>query len=264
MSTQKYNTHMYMLNRTRTLAMIILLTATFFSCFAKQTENVLFRFNTSSTFKQQPDPHSEPKPKTNTMYKMRVIMADKIHQAWENRYFLNLDLRTNMLYNVMLSPTIGFEWHKDRYWGFKLDGSYSRWGSDHGMVHNIWFLNPEVRRYIINTDRIYIGMGFNVGKVNIYRGVVGGLFFPEDTGYQSGFFGFSVSAGYKLVLTRYLTLDFSFGLGGTHFKYDSFTVIDQTRVYQKVKLKDVTKNMLGPTQAGVSLVWKISGHRNWR
>ena len=191
-------------------------------------------------------------------------MADKIHQAWENRYFLNFDLRTNMLYDAMLSPTIGFEWHKDRYWGFKLDGSYSHWGSNHGMVENIWFVNPEVRRYIINTDRIYIGMGFNAGKINIYRGVVGSLFFPEDTGYQSGFFGFSISSGYKLILSKYLTLDFNFGLGGTHFKYDSFTVIDETRVYQRVKMKDVTKNMLGPTQAGVSLVWKISGHRNWR
>jgi hypothetical protein len=189
-------------------------------------------------------------------------MTDKIHQAWENRYFFNFDLRTNLLYDVMLSPTVGFEWHKNHCWGFKVDFSFTHWGSNHGMVHNLWLVNPEIRRYIKKTN-IYIGMGGNLGKVDIYRGF-GNLFFPEETGYQGGLFNVSISAGYKLILSRRLTFDFNFGFGGTHIKYDSFTVIDQQRVYQRVKRKDVSKNLLGPTQAGISLVWKISGHRNWR
>ena len=241
---------MYILNKSRFLPASVLLVATFFSSFAQQKETVSLMVN--------------PKPKPPPTSKIMALITDKIQDTWEQRFFLNLDLRTNLLYDVTLSPTFGFEWHKNHKWGVKVDGSYTHWGNRHGMVHNIWFVNPEVRWYIKNTDRFYVGVGCNVGGINIYRGVIGGLFFPEDTGYQSGFFGASISAGYKLVLTRYLAFDFNLGLGGTHFKYDSFTVIDETRVYQRVKLKDVTKNMLGPTQAGVSLVWKISGHRNWR
>jgi hypothetical protein len=149
----------------------------------------------------------------------------------------------------------------------KVDGCYTHWGSSHGWAHNIMFVNPEVRWYIKNiknTDRLYIGMGGNVGRMNIYSGVIGELLFPEDTGYQGGFFSGSISAGYKHIWNKYLTLDFFLGAGSTYFKYDSFTVIDRQRVYQRVKMKDVTKNLLGPAQAGVSLVWKVSGQKNWR
>ena len=255
---------MKILNKNSMLLITVLLVSVFFPIFAKQADTVSFKFELPSTFDHQDTPHSVPKPKSHATYKMRVLLADKVQRAWDNRYFLNLDLRTNLLYDMMLSPTLGFEWHINRYWSIKIDGSYIQLGSKHGMVDNILLVNPEVRRYINNTDRFYIGIGGNAGRINIYRGVIGGLFFPEDTGYQSSFFGGSISVGYKCIKTRLLTLDFNLGIGGTHFKYDSFTVIDKQRVYQRIKVKDVTKNLLGPTQAGVSLVWKISGHRNWR
>jgi len=259
------------LNKYRILSTALLLLATFFSSFARQVEAVSFKFKVASTFCQHddevtvyPEPHSKPKPKPPPTSKIIALLTDKIQRTWENRFFLNLDLRTNLLCDAMLSPTFGFEWHKNRYLGIKVDGSYTHWGNKHGMVDNIWFVNPEIRWYIKNTDLFYMGIGGNVGRINIYRGVVGGLFFPKDTGYQGTFFSGSISGGYKLILTRSLTFDFNLGLGCTHFKYDSFTVIDELRVYQRVKLKDVTKNLLGPTQAGASLVWKISGHKNWR
>jgi len=246
---------MKIFHRNKLFLVAVLLVATFFSSFAKQREG---------HFISDPVLHSVPKPKSNVAYKMRVILIDKVERAWDKTYFLNLDLRTNLLYNVTLLPTLGFEWHKNRKFGVKVDGGFAHWGSRHGMVQNIWFVNPEVRWYIKNANRLYIGAGINAGRINIYRGVIGGLFFPEDTGYQSGFFSGCISAGYKLILTRNIAFDFNLGLGGTHFKYDSFTVIDETRVYQRIKMKDVTKNLMGPTQAGVSLVWKLFGHRNWR
>ena len=236
---------MYMLNKKFVLLTIALLLVAFFPGFARHVGN-------------------KPRPKPYTTPGMILLLTDKMQQTWDKRYFLNLDLRTNLLYDAVLSPTFGFEWHINRYWGVKFDGCFTHWGSRYGMVHNIWFVNPEVRWYLKNTDRFYIGMGGNVGRMNIYRGVTGSLFFPEDTGYQNSIFSGGITAGYKLILTRSFAFDFNLGLGYTHFKYDSFTVIDKTRVYQRVKMKDVTKNLLGPTQAGVTLVWKISGHRNWR
>ena len=258
---------MDILNKNRLLSTTVLLLAIFFSSFAMQTESVSFRFKDVLPSIEQENTltfHQKPYPKPPPRSKMMALLSDKIQTIWDKRYFLNLDLRTNLLYNATLSPTVGFEWHVNRYYGIKLDGSYTHWGSRHGWVQNIWLLNPEVRFYLKNTDLFYIGLGGNLGRFNIYRGVIGNLFFPDLTGYQGSLFGGCVSLGYKLIFTRYFGLDFNLGLGYTYFKYDSFTVIEQKRVYQMVKLKDEAKHLLGPAQAGVSLVWKISGHRNWR
>jgi len=250
----------------------VLLLTTCFSNIAKQTESVSFKFNDVSTLYQRYNdvdfefhrPRPKPRPKPPPTSKMMALFTENIQQLWDKRFFLNLDLRTNLLYDVTLSPTVGFEWHINRNCGIKLDGSYTHWGSKYGMVQNIVLVNPEVRFYIKNTDLFYIGIGGNLGRINIYRGVIGGLFFPEDTGYQGSLFGGCITSGYKLIVSRHFGCDFNLGLGYTYFKYDSFTVIDRQRVYQAVKLKDATKNQLGPVQAGVSLVWKISGNRNWR
>ena len=177
-------------------------------------------------------------------------------QTDNHRYPLKLDLRTNLLYDAILTPTLGVEWHIHRSWGIKIDGSYSHWGSDHGRVHNIWLVSPEVRWYMGNAGRFYTGLGGNVGRYDIYEGVIGNLFFPDKTGYQGGLYSGSLSVGYKLALSPTFSLDFNLGLGYTHFKYDSFTVTDRVRVYKEIKEKDVTKNLWGLTQASVSLVWK--------
>ena len=172
-----------------------------------------------------------------------------------------IDLRTNLLYDAMLTPTLGVEWHINRTWGIKVDGSYTHWGSKHGMVHNIWLINPEIRWYMSDVERLYLSIGGNVGRYNIYKGVIGSLFFSDETGYQGGLYSGSLSAGYKLALNRAFMLDFNLGLGYTYFKYDSFTVTNHTRVYKMVKEKDVTKNLWGATQAGVSLVWRLDGNK---
>ena len=180
-----------------------------------------------------------------------------------SRYLYSLDLRTNLLYDVMLTPTLGVEWHINRSWGIKMDGSYTHWGSKHGRVHNLWLISPEVRRYIDHVERLclYIGIGGNVGRYNIYKGVIGNVFFPDETGYQGRLYSGSLSMGYKLALNPSFLLDFNLGLGYTHVKYDSFTVTDRLRVYKMFKEKDVTKNLWGPTQAGVSLVWKLGSDK---
>ena len=192
---------------------------------------------------------------------LTTLFSGFAQQPDDNRYPLNFELRTNLLYDVMLTPTLGVEWHINRSWGIKVDGSYSHWGSKHGRVHNIWLINPELRWYPGNSERFYTGLGGNAGKYNIYKGVIGNLFFPNETGYQGGLYGGSLSAGYKFALSPTFSLDFNLGLGYTRFKYDSFTVTDRVRIYKEIKEKDVTKNFWGLTQASVSLVWKLGNKR---
>jgi hypothetical protein len=164
-----------------------------------------------------------------------------------------LAVRTNLLSGTFLTPTLGVEWRAGRDIGIKLDGSQARWGDKHGKVQKMWFVSPEVRWYLLNNKRFYVGLGGNYGEYNIYKGMAGGLF-SDDTGYQGNLWNVGVTVGYQLKLSRAFLLDFNLGLGYTRSEYDSFTISNETRVYKE---KDKTKNFRGPTQAGVSLVWTL-------
>lgn len=162
-------------------------------------------------------------------------------------------VRTNLLYDAFLTPTLGVEWRVNRNIGIKVDGSYAYWGDEKGKVQKIWLVSPEVRWYLLDNKRFYVGLGGNVGEYNIYKGMLGGLF-SGDTGYQGKLYGGGLTVGYQLSLSRGISLDFNLGLGYTRLEYDSFTVSNETRVF---KDRDKTKNFWGPTGGGISLVWTI-------
>lgn len=162
-------------------------------------------------------------------------------------------LRTNLLYDVLLLPTLGVEWRPDAGFGVKVDGSFSHWGSETGNVQKIWMVSPEVRRYLGNGRRFYLGLGANIGEYNVYGFPVGKIV-SGNTGYQGKLYGGGITGGYRLRLSRCFSLDFHLGLGYTRFEYDTFEMANRVRVYKK---KDETTNFWGPAQAGVTLTWKM-------
>jgi len=228
------------MNKRYILFTVSLLLTTLFSSFAQERGPALFEFNAGN----------------NRLYGNEVVQP-----AWSSKSPYSFDLRTNLLYDVMLTPTLGAEWHISPTWGIKLDGSYAHWGSKTGPVQNLWLVNPEIRWYMGNAEHFYLGLGGNAGRYNIYKSVIGNLFFPNETGYQGSLCGANLNVGYKLALSRAFLLDFNLGLGYTYFKYDSFIVTNEVRVYKLIKEKDVTKNRWGLAQVGVSLVWKLGSDK---
>lgn len=166
-------------------------------------------------------------------------------------------VRTNLLYDAMLLPTIGLEWRVNPSLGVKLDGSLSWWGGNTGKVQKMWLLNPEVRWYLLDSKRFYAGVSGSYGEYNIYKYPLGNLL-KDDTGYQGTLWNAGVTVGYQLCLSRQFSVDFNLGIGYTCSEYDSFGMTDKVRVY---KTRDKTKNFWGPTQAGISLVWTIGGNK---
>lgn len=166
-------------------------------------------------------------------------------------------LRTNLLYDAFLLPTLGVEWRVNRDWGVKLDGSLSWWGSNSDKVQKVWLLNPEVRRYLLRDRRFYVGASGSYGEYNIYKYPVGSLF-SKDTGYQGTLWSAGVTVGYQLCLSPHFSVDFNLGLGYTRSKYDSFGMTDGVRVSKE---RGKTKNFFGPTQAGISLVWILGNNK---
>ena len=162
-------------------------------------------------------------------------------------------VRTNLLYDAFLVPTFGVEWRANDHVGVKLDGSFSYWGSETSNIQKMWFISPEIRWYMDSPKQFYLGIGANVGEYNSYGYLLGG-FYPDQTGYQGDLWSAGITAGYQLDLSSCLMLDFNLGLGYTRSNYDSFAVIDGARV---CKAKKQHNDFWGPTQAGVSLVWKL-------
>lgn len=166
-------------------------------------------------------------------------------------------VRTNVLYDAFLLPTLGVEWRVNRDWSVRLDGSLSWWGDEHGKVQKMWVLSPEVRRYLLCDKRFYVGLSGNYGEYNLYKYALGGLL-SKDTGYQGSLWNAGAVVGYQLRLSCSFSVDFNLGLGYTRYEYDNFGVTDGVRVYKE---RGKTKNFWGPTQAGISLVWTIGGNK---
>ena len=166
-------------------------------------------------------------------------------------------VRTNLLYDAFAVPTLGVEWRIDRNVGIKVDGSYAFWSKGHGKVQKMWVVNPEVRWYLLRDKRFYVGVSGTVGGCNVYGYPVGRLL-AKYTGYQGDVWNAGVTVGYQLLLSRSLSIDFNLGLGYNRFDYDSFGIIDGTRVY---RAKSQSKDFWGPTQAGISLMWTIGSKK---
>lgn len=193
------------------------------------------------------EPQPEPQPETQAIAPPSAAPAKPYCFA----------IRTNLLYDAFLLPTLGVEWRINPGMGIKVDGSRSWWGDGHGKVQKIWLVSPEVRWYLLDSKRFYVGASANFGEYNIYKGMLGGLF-SDDTGYQGKLWGAGLTVGYQLKLSRAFSLDFNLGLGYTSLEYDSFNMAEGVRVY---KAKDKSKDFFGPTQAGISFVWTIGGNK---
>ncbi len=198
------------------------------------------------------EPARPPKPEPKPAPRPAPVVELLPEPESEKRY-CSLDLRTNLLYDALLVPSLGVEWHVSPSVGIKFDGSYSHWGGSDGKVQRVWLVSPEVRWYPGQPKRFYVGLGANIGDCNIYGYPLAKLV-SKDTGYQGSLLGGSITLGYRLPLGRNWGVDFNIGLGCTHLEYDSFHIEDGKRVYTD---KDMTKDIWGPSQAGISLVWKI-------
>lgn len=184
-----------------------------------------------------------------------VLVSEQRIRDTEQPY--RFAVRTNVLYDAFLLPTLGVEWRMNENVGIKLDGSLAWWGGNPGKVQKMWLVNPEVRWYLLREKRFYVGASGTYGEYNIYKYPLGSIL-SKDTGYQGTMWNAGLTVGYQLYLSRCFSVDFNLGLGHTHFDYDTFGITDGMRVYKE---REKTKNLWGPTQAGISLIWTIGRNK---
>ena len=157
----------------------------------------------------------------------------------------HLSLRANLLRWATLTPDLGLEWRICPSWGIAVNGSWTSWNwSDKDRRYALWEVAPEIRYYMGEKKAWYLGSMFKAGQFN-YK--------ISETGKQGDLMGGGITTGYQLRLNKALTLDFNLGMGYLNADFEKYEVIDGVRV----RRGNETKDWWGPTNAGVTLVWKL-------
>ena len=183
--------------------------------------------------------------KADTTYTFRSVpQKDMFYVPWIGND-TEISLRANLLRWATLTPDLGVEWRICPSWGIAVNGSWTSWTwSDKDRRYALWEVAPEVRYYMGEKKAWYLGAMFKAGQFN-YK--------LSETGKQGDLMGGGITAGYQLRLNKALALDFNLGLGNLNADYEKYEVINGVRV----RRGNETKDWWGPTNAGVTLVWKL-------
>ncbi len=198
-----------------------------------------------------------------------VAPVDTIVPTVEESRPFYMSVKTNALYDFLLTPNIGVEFYVGNGFTVGANWMYAWWGND--SRHRYWRIyggDINVRKYFGGKAGEKPLQGHHVGvyaQAYTYdfefggKGVMGGA--SGGTILDKMNYGFGVEYGYSLPVGKRLNIDFSLGLGYFGGEYQEYRPVDGHYVW------DVTKNRnyWGPTKAEVSLVWLLGrGNTNMR
>lgn len=167
-------------------------------------------------------------------------------------------LKTNLLYWGTTTPNFAVEVALNQKTTFELHGGYNpfRFGSkdsNHKLQH--WLIMPELRRWKREKfEGHFFGFhalfgSYNVGNVHLPLGILSGL---KKSRYEGYGVGAGVSYGYQWRLSPRWNLETQFGFGYTYLNYERY---ECHRCGEFLERKH--KHYIGPTKAGVSLIYLI-------
>jgi len=171
---------------------------------------------------------------------MGILFPFPKHEAWI--------LKTNLLYDVLLSPSVEAEYRFNPHWSAHVDFAIAWWSnkSKH-KYYQLVQLSPEVR-YWLNPQKYwkghYFGALVGAGHYDLENG---------KKGYKGEYMMAGLSYGYMFPIGRFLSLDAGIGVGYLNTEYEEYLPIEGHYVYQQ---KSRT-GYVGPVKARLSLVWHL-------
>ena len=174
---------------------------------------------------------------------------------------LYMALKTNLLYDALAVPNIGFELYLGRGWSDAADWMYGWWDKD--SSHRYWRIyggSVDVRKWIGRQAAQKPLTGHHIGvyaQMFTYdfetggKGYMGGK--PGGTLWQRMNYAAGAEYGYSMPVARRINIDFGIGVGywgGTCYEY---TPLDGHYVWTATR----KRHWLGPTKAEITLVWLL-------
>lgn len=128
-------------------------------------------------------------------------------------------LKTNLLTDALLIPTLGVEYALSNHSSVSLVGTYMPFTVGEKKYKN-WSVQPELRFW---RDEPYAGLFFGVNAVgggfNINNVHVGGLYGKQRQGKMVGG---GISIGYQFVLSDFWSLELAIGADALYCNYERF------------------------------------------
>lgn len=162
--------------------------------------------------------------------------------------FHRLALKTNLLYDAVLMPSLEVEYLINERWTVNLEGEVAWWSkkSKH-KYYQIATISPEAR-YWFKTRKPWHGH---------YVGLfAGGSWYDLENGkrgYKGELLMTGLSYGYMFPVSRNLSFEAGIGLGFLHTSYEEYLPIDGHYVYQRTSRTDY----FGPVKLKFALVWRL-------
>lgn len=169
-------------------------------------------------------------------------------------------IKTNLLYGALtLTPNLGAEIGVGNRSTLSLSGSYNPWNlkgsaeNNKKMVH--WLVGAEYRYWLCEKfNGHFFGLHALGGRSNI-----GGYELPfwlekdsKNYRYEGLNYGAGISYGYQWILNNRWSLEAILGLGYMRMDYTKY----DCKTCGK-KIGTFKKNYLGPTNAGISIIYMI-------
>ena len=183
-----------------------------------------------------------------------VIKENKRNKENKEKKGFPLLLKTNLLYDALMTPNIGVEIPiKNNKWSLAGNWMYGWWKNNHR--HRYWRIyggDLELRYWLAKEAKLKPLRGHHLG---VYGQIVTYDFEFGDRGYlgDKWSYAFGVSYGYSHPIGRRLNLDYTIGFGYFGGKYKEYIPQDHCYVWQATK----QRHMFCPTKIEVSLVWLI-------
>lgn len=166
-------------------------------------------------------------------------------------------LKTNLIYDALLSPTVGVEVGLAPQWTADLSGTINAWSvNDHRWKQ--WNLQPEIRYWFCQrfaghfVGAHVIGGQYNFGNLKNNIKFLGTDFSKlTDQRYQGWMIGAGIAYGYSWILSRHWNLEAEIGIGWIYTRSD---VYNCSNCGKKVR-SNVPHNYVGPTKAALNIIY---------
>lgn len=155
-----------------------------------------------------------------------------------------LAVKTNVLYDALLVPSLGAECAVGKKATVNLLGTYNPFSFGDRKWKN-WSVQPEYRFWThCAFTGLFFGVNAVVGGYNINKVRVGNL---HDYQHQGTLVGGGVSAGYHLILSTRFSFEFVAGADFVHCAYD--------RLSDGVKTERRHSGLILPLGTGINVVY---------
>ena len=161
-------------------------------------------------------------------------------------------VKSNLLYDATTTMNLGLEVALARKWTLDIPVNYNPWKFDDTRMKH-WGIQPELRYWFCESfNRTFIGLhahyvDFNVGGLPDWPLISENM---QNMRYQGQLYGGGVSIGHSWILKKRWSIEASLGLGYARIIYEKYPCATCG-----TKLKDTSKNYVGPTKASVSLIY---------